>query len=89
LDIDKSILLSGQSKLKIQCLRPIGTQKLCWPVEHIGHVGLALNRPRGFLVCRIPDEEAGELPMGFIKVADGQKITDEEVKEYVAKQVSP
>ena len=35
----------------------------------------------------IPDDEAGELPKAF--VVAGDDVTDEEIMEFVAEQVSP
>jgi len=40
-------------------------------------------------VIGVPDEEAGELPKGFVVVADGAEVSDEELLEHVAGQVSP
>ncbi|MGI8727154.1 MAG: AMP-binding enzyme, partial [Solirubrobacterales bacterium] len=37
----------------------------------------------------VPDEEAGEIPKGFVVIAEGQEISDEEIMDYVAEQVSP
>ena len=37
----------------------------------------------------VADEEAGELPKGFVVVAEGSDVTDEELMEHVAAQVSP
>lgn len=35
-------------------------------------------------VIGIPDEEAGELPLAFVVKQPGAKITEEELKKYVA-----
>jgi acyl-CoA synthetase (AMP-forming)/AMP-acid ligase II len=40
-------------------------------------------------VIGVPDEEAGELPKGYVVIADGSAVSDEELMEHVAKQVSP
>ncbi len=40
-------------------------------------------------VIGIPDEEAGELPKGFVVVAEGADISDEEIMAFVAERVSP
>jgi 4-coumarate--CoA ligase len=40
-------------------------------------------------VIGVPDEEAGELPKGFVVIAEGAEATDEELMAHVAKQVSP
>ncbi len=40
-------------------------------------------------VIGVPDEEAGELPKGYIVVADGAEVSDEELMDHVAAQVSP
>jgi 4-coumarate--CoA ligase len=40
-------------------------------------------------VIGVPDEEAGELPKGFVVVAEGAEVSDEELLEHVAAQVSP
>ncbi len=40
-------------------------------------------------VIGVPDEEAGELPKAFVVVAEGVEVSDEELMEHVAKQVSP
>ena len=40
-------------------------------------------------VVGIPDEEAGELPKGFVVVAEGSDVTDEEIMAFVAERVSP
>jgi acyl-CoA synthetase (AMP-forming)/AMP-acid ligase II len=40
-------------------------------------------------VIGVPDEQAGELPKGFVVVADGAEVSDEDLLEHVARQVSP
>jgi acyl-CoA synthetase (AMP-forming)/AMP-acid ligase II len=40
-------------------------------------------------VIGVPDEEAGELPKGFVVIADGAEASDEELLDHVAEQVSP
>ena len=40
-------------------------------------------------VIGVPDEEAGELPKGFVVVAEGSDVSDEEIMAYVAERVSP
>jgi acyl-CoA synthetase (AMP-forming)/AMP-acid ligase II len=40
-------------------------------------------------VIGVPDEEAGELPKGFVVVAEEAEVSDEELLEHVAGQVSP
>ena len=40
-------------------------------------------------VIGVPDEEAGELPKGFVVVAEGSDISDEEIMAFVAERVSP
>ncbi|GBP24318.1 Luciferin 4-monooxygenase [Eumeta japonica] len=40
-------------------------------------------------VVGVPDEAAGELPLAFVVVQPGAKLTEQELQEYVAKQVSP
>jgi len=40
-------------------------------------------------VIGVPDEEAGELPKGFVVIAEGAEVSDEELLEHVAAQVSP
>ena len=40
-------------------------------------------------VIGVPDEEAGELPKGFVVIAEGSDVSDEELLEHVASQVSP
>ncbi len=40
-------------------------------------------------VIGVPDEEAGELPKGFVVIADGSEVSDEELLGHVAEQVSP
>jgi acyl-CoA synthetase (AMP-forming)/AMP-acid ligase II len=40
-------------------------------------------------VIGVPDEEAGELPKGFVVVAEGAEASDEELLDHVAEQVSP
>jgi acyl-CoA synthetase (AMP-forming)/AMP-acid ligase II len=40
-------------------------------------------------VIGIPDEEAGELPKGFVVVADGAEVSDDEIMGFVAERVSP
>jgi len=50
----------------------------------IAHPGVA-----DCAVIGVPDEEAGELPKGFVVVAEGSDVTDEELMEHVAAQVSP
>jgi 4-coumarate--CoA ligase len=40
-------------------------------------------------VIGVPDEEAGELPKGFVVIAEGAEASDEELMEHVAADVSP
>jgi acyl-CoA synthetase (AMP-forming)/AMP-acid ligase II len=40
-------------------------------------------------VIGVPDEEAGELPKGFVVIAEGAEAGDEELLDHVAAQVSP
>ena len=40
-------------------------------------------------VIGVPDEEAGEMPKGFVVVAEGSEVSDEELIAHVAEQVSP
>ncbi|CAG9857842.1 unnamed protein product [Phyllotreta striolata] len=40
-------------------------------------------------VVGLPDEFAGELPMAFVVLKDNQQIGEEELKKYVASNVSP
>ncbi len=40
-------------------------------------------------VIGVADEEAGELPKGVVVVAEGAEVSDEELLEHVAAQVSP
>ncbi|KAL5228879.1 hypothetical protein ABZP36_017144 [Zizania latifolia] len=40
-------------------------------------------------VIPYPDEEAGQLPMAFIVRQAGSNLTEEQVKDYVAKHVAP
>lgn len=40
-------------------------------------------------VIGVPDEEAGELPKGFVVVAEGSDVSDEEILAFVAERVSP
>jgi 4-coumarate--CoA ligase len=40
-------------------------------------------------VIGVPDEEAGEIPKGFVVVAEGSEVSDEELLAHVAEQVSP
>ena len=40
-------------------------------------------------VIGIPDEEAGELPKGFVVIAPGADVSDEEIMAFVAERVSP
>jgi hypothetical protein len=41
----------------------------------------------GALLFRYPDEEGGQIPMAYIVQQPGQKLTAEEIMEWVAKQV--
>ena len=40
-------------------------------------------------VIGVPDEEAGEIPKGFVVVAEGAEVSDEEIMGFVAERVSP
>jgi acyl-CoA synthetase (AMP-forming)/AMP-acid ligase II len=40
-------------------------------------------------VIGVPDEEAGEIPKGFVVVADGSEVSDDELMAFVAERVSP
>ncbi len=40
-------------------------------------------------VIGVPDEEAGELPKGFVVIAEGAEVSDEELMEHVAADISP
>ena len=40
-------------------------------------------------VIGVPDEEAGELPKGYVVVAEGAEVSDEQLMDHVAAQVSP
>ncbi|MBA2523232.1 MAG: AMP-binding protein [Solirubrobacterales bacterium] len=50
----------------------------------INHPGVA-----DCAVIGVPDEEAGEIPKGFVVVADGDDVTDDELMAFVAEKVSP
>ncbi|XP_070505425.1 luciferin 4-monooxygenase-like [Chironomus tepperi] len=52
--------------------------------------GLLMSHPkvRDAGVIGIPDEIAGELPMAFVVKEEGSDITEQEVKDYVAKNAS-
>lgn len=36
---------------------------------------------------RLKDEAAGELPVAFVVRSNGSKITEDEIKQYISKQV--
>ncbi len=40
-------------------------------------------------VIGVPDEEAGELPKGFVVIAEGADVSDGEIMDFVAERVSP
>ncbi len=40
-------------------------------------------------VIGVPDEEAGEIPKGFVVIADGEEISDDDLMAFVAERVSP
>jgi len=40
-------------------------------------------------VIGVPDDEAGELPKGFVVIAEGSDVSDEEIMAFVAERVSP
>jgi acyl-CoA synthetase (AMP-forming)/AMP-acid ligase II len=40
-------------------------------------------------VIGVPDDEAGELPKGFVVVPEGSEVEDEEIMAFVAERVSP
>ena len=40
-------------------------------------------------VIGVPDEEAGELPKGYVVVAEGSDVSDDELLGFVAERVSP
>ncbi|HVV36629.1 MAG TPA: 4-coumarate--CoA ligase family protein [Acidimicrobiales bacterium] len=39
-------------------------------------------------VIGIPDDEAGEIPAGYVVLKEGQQATEDEIKEFVASQVA-
>jgi acyl-CoA synthetase (AMP-forming)/AMP-acid ligase II len=40
-------------------------------------------------VIGVPDEEAGEIPKGFVVVAEGEDVSDDDLMAFVAEKVSP
>ncbi|KAL2915984.1 hypothetical protein HK105_204408 [Polyrhizophydium stewartii] len=40
-------------------------------------------------VIGTPDERAGELPLAYVVLQPGVKLTEKEIQEYIAKQVAP
>ena len=40
-------------------------------------------------VIGVPDEDAGEIPKGFVVLSDGAEASDEEILAFVAEKVSP
>ncbi|KAE9467624.1 hypothetical protein C3L33_00441, partial [Rhododendron williamsianum] len=50
---------------------------------------LLLNHPEisDAAVVGMKDESAGEVPVAFVVKSNGSKITEEEVKQYISKQV--
>ncbi|XP_024990100.1 4-coumarate--CoA ligase-like 9 [Cynara cardunculus var. scolymus] len=55
-------------------------------LEHILHLHPDITEAA---VIPYPDEEAGEVPMGFVVRRRGTTIDEAQVKDYVAKQVAP
>lgn len=55
-------------------------------LEHILHLHPDITEAA---VIPYPDEEAGEVPMGFVVTRRGSTIDEAQVKDYVAKQVAP
>ncbi|MEY2418802.1 MAG: hypothetical protein QOG90_1482 [Actinomycetota bacterium] len=39
-------------------------------------------------VIGIPDDEAGEIPAGYVVLKEGQQATEDEIKEFIASQVA-
>ena len=37
--------------------------------------------------CRLKDDSCGEIPVAFVVTSGGSEITEDEIKQYVAKQV--
>jgi 4-coumarate--CoA ligase len=40
-----------------------------------------------YALCSYPDEDAGQLPMAFIVRKPGSNLTEQQVMDFVAKQV--
>lgn len=38
--------------------------------------------------CRLKDDLTGEIPVAFVKRIDGSEITEAEIKQFVAKEVT-
>lgn len=41
-----------------------------------------------YALCRYPDEDVGQVPMAFIVRKPGSNLTEQQVMDFVAKQVS-
>lgn len=39
------------------------------------------------MVCRLEDEEAGQIPMAYVVRATGSQLTEDQVIQFVAAQV--
>lgn len=40
------------------------------------------------IFCRMKDEAAGEVPVAFVVRSNGSKISEDEIKQYISKQVN-
>ena len=41
-----------------------------------------------YMIFRMKDEAAGEVPVAFVVTSSGSQITEDEIKQFISKQVT-